>query len=28
MQQTKQQQLQALSQHMHINAFANVLVGF
>jgi len=26
-QQTKQQKLQALSQHMHINAFANVWLG-
>ncbi len=26
-QQTKQQQLQALSQHMHINAFENVWLG-
>jgi len=26
-QQTKQQELQALSQHMHINAFANVWLG-
>jgi len=27
-QQTKQQKLQALSQHMHINTFANVWLGY